>query len=125
MVIAATLVMVICMVFRIPYAFQGAIYALIVSRESSQATFKSATSILALTEIGGAYLLASAWFVISIPTLHLLWVIASFVLGFYAISAIKNFGTCSRAFPLVGSLLLRTSRQKRRKFVQGAPVRRR
>jgi multidrug resistance protein MdtO len=95
MVIAATLVMVICMVFRIPYAYQGAIYALIVSRESSQATFKSAASILSLTGIGGAYLLASAWFVISIPTLHLLWVIASFFLGFYAISTIKNFGASS------------------------------
>jgi multidrug resistance protein MdtO len=95
MVIAATLVMVICMVFRIPYAFQGAIYALIVSRESSQATFKSAASILSLTGIGALYLLISAWFVISIPTLHLLWVIASFFLGFYAISTIKNFGASS------------------------------
>jgi multidrug resistance protein MdtO len=95
MVIAATLVMVICMVFRIPYAFQGAIYALIVSRESSQATFQSAASILSLTGIGGAYLLASVWFVISIPTLHLLWVIASFFLGFYAISTIKNFAASS------------------------------
>jgi multidrug resistance protein MdtO len=95
MVIAATLVMVICMVFRIPYAFQGAIYALIVSRESSQATLKSAASILALTGIGGVYLLASAWFVISIPTLHFLWVIASFFLGFCAISTIKNFGASS------------------------------
>src|ERR1700756_3369163 len=95
MVVAATLAMVIGMVFRIPYSFQGAIYALIVSRESSQATFKSAASILALTGIGGVYLLASAWFVISIPTLHLLWVIASFLLGFYAISTIKNFGASS------------------------------
>ncbi len=95
MVIAATLAMVIGMVFRIPYTFQGAIYALIVSRESSQATFQSAASILALTGIGGAYLLASAWFVISIPTLHLLWVIASFFLGFYAISTIKNFAASS------------------------------
>jgi multidrug resistance protein MdtO len=95
MVIATTLVMIIGMVFRIPYAYQGAIYALIVSRESSQATFKSAASILSLTGIGGAYLLASAWFVISIPTLHLLWVIASFFLGFYAISTIKNFAASS------------------------------
>jgi len=95
MVIAATLAMVIGMVFRIPYTFQGAIYALIVSRESSQATFQSSASILALTGIGGAYLLASAWFVISIPTLHLLWVIASFFLGFYAISTIKNFAASS------------------------------
>jgi multidrug resistance protein MdtO len=95
MVIAATLVMMTCMVFRIPYAFQGAIYALIVSRESSQATFKSAASILSLTGIGAAYLLASAWFVISVPTLHLLWVIASFFLGFYAISTLNNFGASS------------------------------
>src|SRR6201997_1776632 len=95
MVIAATLVMMTCMVFRIPYAFQGAIYALIVSRESSQATLKSSASILALTGIGGAYLLASAWFVISIPALHLLWVIASFFLGFYAISTFTNFGASS------------------------------
>jgi multidrug resistance protein MdtO len=95
MVIAGTLVMIICMVFRIPYAFQAAIYALIVSRESSQATLKSAVSILALTGIGGAYLLASACFVISIPTLHLLWVIASFFLGFYAISTFTNFGASS------------------------------
>jgi multidrug resistance protein MdtO len=95
MVIAATLVMMICMVFRIPYAFQGAIYTLIVSRESSQATFKSAASMLSLTGIGGAYLLASAWLVISIPMLHLFWVIASFFLGFYAISTINNFGASS------------------------------
>jgi multidrug resistance protein MdtO len=95
MVIAATLAMIICMVFRIPYAFQASIYALIVSRESSQATLKSGISILALTGIGGVYLLASAWFVISIPMLHLLWVIASFFLGFYAISTFTNFGASS------------------------------
>ena len=95
MIIAATLVMGIGMVFRVPYGFQGAIYALTVSRESSQATFKSAATILSLTGIGGAYLLASASIVISIPTLHLLWVLASFFLGFYAISTIRNFGASS------------------------------
>ena len=95
MVIAATLVMVIGMVFRIPYTFQGAIFALTVSRESSQATFKSASLILAFTGIGAVYLLVSVRFVISLPTLHLLWVIASFFLGFYAISTIKNFGASS------------------------------
>jgi multidrug resistance protein MdtO len=95
MVLAATVVMIICMVFRIPYAFQGAIYALIVSRESSQATLKSGVSILASTGIGALYLLASVWFVISIPTLHLLWVIVSFFLGFYAINTFTNFGASS------------------------------
>ena len=41
-----------------------------------------------------------------------------------ALSAISSFGTCSSALPLVGSEFVRTSRQKRRPFVQGAPVRR-
>ena len=95
MVIAATLVMVVGMIFRIPYTFQGAIYALIVSRESSRATLESAVAILSLTAIGTVYLVVSAWFVISIPALHLLWVIASFFLGFYAISTLNNFGASS------------------------------
>ena len=38
---------------------------------------------------------------------------------------ITIFGICSRALPLVGSEFVRTRRQKRRKFVHGAPVRRR
>jgi len=46
------------MVISIPYAFQGAIYALIVSRESSQATFKSAC-VDSHYGLGGAYILAS------------------------------------------------------------------
>ena len=42
MVLAATLVMIICKTFRIPYAFLGAIYALLISRESPRATLNSA-----------------------------------------------------------------------------------
>ena len=38
MVFSATLVMIICMVFRIPYGFQAALFALLVSRESPRAT---------------------------------------------------------------------------------------
>ncbi len=41
-----------------------------------------------------------------------------------ALSAITHFGTCSSALPLVGSEFVATSRQKRRKLVHGAPVRR-
>ena len=92
MVIAATLVMLIGMIFRIPYMFQGVIYTLIISRESSRATLKSGLTILALTGIGAAYLLISARLVISVPTVHLLWVMSSFFLAFYAIRALKNFG---------------------------------
>src|SRR5580700_3063521 len=95
MVIAATIVMTVCMTFQIPYAFQGAIYALIVSRENRQATLQSAGTILLFTGIGAAYILISMAFVVSFPILHFLWVIASLFLAFYAISTITNYGAAS------------------------------
>src|SRR3984893_9836943 len=63
MVIAATLVMFICMTFRLPYAFQGAIYVLLFSRETPRATLQSAGTIFLVTGISAAYVLISAWFV--------------------------------------------------------------
>jgi multidrug resistance protein MdtO len=91
MVIAATLVMIICVTFRIPYGFQGAIYALLVSRESRRATLQSAGTILVVTGIAVAYLLASVWFVISFPLFHFLWIIGTLLLTFYTISVLTNY----------------------------------
>jgi len=70
MVLAATLVMIICVTFRIPYAFEGAIYTFIVLRESPRATLQSAGAALLSVGIGAAYVLISAGFVISVPILH-------------------------------------------------------
>jgi len=91
MTIAATLVMVVCMAFHVPYAFQGAIYALMISRESSRATLQSAAALCGVTLVGAAYLLLSISFVINSPPLHFLWVAGSFFLVFYAISALTNY----------------------------------
>lgn len=91
MVVTATLVMIICMTFRLSYAFQGAIYTLLISRESARATVQQAGIILLWSAIGGAYLLASAGLVISVPMLHLLWVLASFFLAFFSLSALKTY----------------------------------
>ena len=77
MVIAATLVTIICLTFRIPYAWQGAIYALLVSRESPRATLKSAATIFLVTGIAAAYIIVSMKLVINIPALHFLWIIAT------------------------------------------------
>ena len=60
MVLAATLVMIICVTFRIPYAFEGAIYTFIVLRESPRATLQSAGAALLSAGIGAAYVLISA-----------------------------------------------------------------
>jgi len=92
MTLAATLVMIVCMTFRIPFAFQGAIYALLISRESPRATLQSAAVIAIVTAIGAAYLLITVRFVISIAEFHFLWIVGSFFLAFYAISALTNYG---------------------------------
>jgi multidrug resistance protein MdtO len=91
MVIAATLVMIITMTFRVPFGFQGAVFVLLISRENPQATLQSAGTVFLVTGIGAAYLLVSAWFVISDPMLHFLWIIGSFFLAFYVVSTLTNY----------------------------------
>ena len=95
MVIAATLVMIICMTFRIPRAFQGAVYVLIISRENIRATLQSAGTMLLVTGAAAAYILISVWFVISVPVLHFLWVIVSFFVAFYAFSTLTNYSSAA------------------------------
>jgi multidrug resistance protein MdtO len=103
MVVAATLITIVGMTFRIPYTYQGAIYALMISRESRQATLKSAGTILLVTGVGAAYLLIFASFVINSPLLHFVWVIGSLFLAFYAISALTNY-TAALIFAIMISL---------------------
>jgi multidrug resistance protein MdtO len=91
MVIAATVVMIICMTFRIPYGFQGAIYALIVSRENPRATLESAGIMVLVTGVSAAYILISARFVINLPVLHFFWIIVTFFAAFYALSTMTNY----------------------------------
>jgi multidrug resistance protein MdtO len=105
MTLAATLIMIVGMTFRIPYTFQGAIYALMISRESPRATLKSAGIIALVTAIGAAYLLLSVQFVINIPELHFLWVISCFILAFYAISAVSNY-TAAVIFAIMTSVVI-------------------
>ncbi len=91
MVLAASLVMLICNTFRIPYAFLGGIYALVISRESPRSTVSSAATILLIAATGVAYVLASIQFVISVPPLHFLWNIGTLFLVFYALTVITNY----------------------------------
>jgi multidrug resistance protein MdtO len=103
MTLAATLIMIIGMTFRIPYTWQGAVYALIVSRENTRATLKSAATILLVTGIGAIYFLTSVQLVINDPTLHFLWVIGTLFFAFYAVSALTNY-TAAVAFVNLNAL---------------------
>ena len=97
MTLAATLIMIVGMTFRIPYAWQGAVYALMVSRENTRATLRSLSTIFLVTGIGAAYLLVSMWLVISLPLLHFVWIIATLFIAFFAASALTNY-TAAVAF---------------------------
>jgi multidrug resistance protein MdtO len=103
MVLAVTLVMIICDTFRIPYAFLGGIYALLISRESPRATLNSAGTVLLLAVSAVAYVLVSVQFVVSVPALHFLWSIGSLFLAFYALTVLTNYGAFV-AFALVMSV---------------------
>jgi multidrug resistance protein MdtO len=91
MTLAASLVMLLCETFRIPFAFLASLYTLLVSRETPRASVRSAGTILLAAGSGVAYLLIGAWFVISSPWLHFLWNISSFFLAFYVISTLTNY----------------------------------
>jgi multidrug resistance protein MdtO len=103
MVIATTILMIITMTYQIPYGFQGVVFALLISRESIRATVQSAAIILLVTAIGALYLMASVWFVISIPLLHFSWIIVSLFVGFYLISTVANY-TAAVVFAIILSI---------------------
>jgi multidrug resistance protein MdtO len=90
-VVAATLVMIFCETLRVPFAWQGAYYAFLVSRESPRATLRSVTTIFLVTVVSAAYCLISASLVVSLPWLHFLWVIGTLFLAFYAVSIFTDY----------------------------------
>jgi multidrug resistance protein MdtO len=96
MVIAATIVMLITMTFRMPYGAYASLYALTISRESPQTTGTAVKSIVAAFVLGGAYVLVSAWLFFGDPLLRLLWVIGSLFTSFYVISTMTNYGASAR-----------------------------
>lgn len=96
MVIAATIVMLITMTFRMPYGAYASLYALTISRESPQTTGTAVKSIVAAFVLGGAYVLISALFFFGDPLPRLLWVIASLFASFYVISTMTNYAAAAR-----------------------------
>jgi multidrug resistance protein MdtO len=96
MVTAATLVMILCMTYRLSFAPYGAIYALVLTRESLEVTANQVGMFVVGLIAAGAYLLLGAMLVLGDPNLRLVWVIATFFLIFWAISATRNYGVAAR-----------------------------
>jgi multidrug resistance protein MdtO len=90
MVMAATLAMLITMTFRLPYGAYCAIYALSISRESTQITVKAAATRVVSYSLGAVYVLIGTTLFVDDPLVRLLWVIVTMFMMFYAISATTN-----------------------------------
>jgi len=92
--VAATLVMLVTMTFRIPFGMQ-AIYAFAISRESPRATVRAVTTAAIAFALAAAYVVVGATFVLDDPMLHTLWVIATLFIAFYAITTITDYSTAT------------------------------
>ena len=91
MVICATLVMLVTMTFRIPYGMHGAVFTLIISRESPRATLKHVRTTVIAFALSAVYIFIGALFSLDDPTLRLLWIIVTLFVAFYAISVTTNY----------------------------------
>ena len=91
MVICATLVMIVTMTFRLPYGMHGAVFSLIISRESPRGTLKHVRTTVIAFAFSAVYIFIGALFSLDDPTLRLLWIIVTLFIAFYAISAMTNY----------------------------------
>ncbi len=96
MTIAATIVMVLVMTFRIPYGAYGAVYALTISRENPDATLKAVRIILISFAVAVTDVLIGAIFFSGDPPLRVIWVAATLFIMFYGLSALSNYTAAAR-----------------------------
>jgi multidrug resistance protein MdtO len=101
MVIASTLVMILCMTFKIPYGAYAALFAITISRESIEGTASAARAIVVGSALGGAYVIVGLMLILGNAMLRFLWVGATFFLVFYAISALSDYAASARFAYLV------------------------
>jgi multidrug resistance protein MdtO len=96
MVSAATVVMIISMTFRVPYGAYGAIYALVLSRESLESTASAVRTMAVGYALAGTYVLIGAMLVLGDPMLRFLWVAGTLFLVFYLMSALSSYAASAR-----------------------------
>ena len=91
MVMASTVVMVIGMIFRIPFGSHGAIYTFFISRESPRATFEKTVTIVTAFSASAAFVLIGSVVFVGDPMLRLLWVVTALFVTFFVVSAATDY----------------------------------
>ncbi len=95
MTIAATIMMLCIMTFRLPGAALGAYYTLVISRDSTHATVEGVLTIFGAIALALVEVLLGATLFASSPLMHFLWVVASLFSTFFLVSTATryNFAT--------------------------------
>ena len=105
MVVAASIVMLLDMTFKIPYGAYAAMYALTTSRDSPEATLRSVKTTVMGFAIAAAYVLMGGALFSSEPALRVVWVLASLFLMFFLMSTATNHLAAARFGYLVAITL--------------------
>ena len=91
MTVAAILVMLIVMTFRIPYGFLGGLFSILLARENLTATWRGGRMIV-LGFLGATlYTLLGIMLFRGYPITHFFWVIGSLYLIFFVMRATTNY----------------------------------
>jgi multidrug resistance protein MdtO len=96
MVTASTLVMILCMTFRIPYGAYAALFALTLSRESLEGTATAVRAMVIGFVLAGAYVLLGGMLVVGNAMLRFFWVCGTLFLVFYTLSALSSYAAAAR-----------------------------
>jgi multidrug resistance protein MdtO len=102
MTVAATTVALICVTFRIPFGYQAATYALLVSHEALENNWLAAFRIAGATVLMTIFTLVSAALFAGSPPLHFLWNAASLFLAFFCISAMRAYAVAVPVAVVIG-----------------------
>jgi len=105
MVIAATVTMILIMMFRIPGGFEGALYAFMVARDDMRSTLKNGISIAVAYTLGVVFILTCAALFASHPSARFLWFAASMFVVFFALDTFQDFAV-SLGFAVIMVLAL-------------------
>jgi multidrug resistance protein MdtO len=91
MTIAAIIIMILVMTFRIPYGFQGAIYTFFLSRETPRATLIGSIRLAIVVAIASMYTILTVAMFVADPLTHFLWIAATLFLVFYVIHIMPDY----------------------------------
>src|SRR5713226_1091912 len=94
--IAATIVMIFTMTFRIPFGAYAATYTFMISREDPRATVRSAITEVIAFACTVVYTLVGAMLFLNHPVLRVFWVISTLFIVFYATKTITNYTAAAR-----------------------------